>query len=594
MRRRRLAEQSVSEEETEGRERIPIGRLVSLARPELRWLALGTLCLLLAGGSMLVYPQAIRMIIDGAVEHGMDVVNRAALIMLGVFVVQGIAVAGRFYLFTTAGERIVARLREQLYRSIIGQEIAFFDSRRTGELISRLASDTTVIQNTASVNLSMGLRALVMALGGVALLLITSYRLTFVMLAIVPPIAIGSVILGRRISKLSRQAQDALATASEVAEETIAGVRTVQSFAREPAESERYSDAVWHSYRVARRRIVVMAGFVGSMVTIGYCAMGAVLWFGGRQVVIGGMSVGELTQFTIYTMIVAFSLSTLADLWSDFMRAGGASQRVFELIDRHPAIESEGGVRPDRVDGRIELRGVGFAYPSRPDVTVLDGVDIVLEPGTVTALVGPSGAGKTTISTLIPRLYDPVEGAVLIDGADIRTLDLEWLRTRIGVVAQEPLLFSTTIEANIRYGREDAAREEIEAAARAANAHDFIVDLPEGYETEVGERGIQLSGGQKQRVAIARALLKDPPILILDEATSALDAESEALVREALERLMRDRTSIVIAHRLSTVRNADRVIVVEGGRIIESGDHDQLMDTDGVYRRLVQHQLVEG
>jgi ATP-binding cassette subfamily B protein len=330
------------------------------------------------------------------------------------------------------------------------------------------------------------------------------------------------------------------------------------------------------------------------MVMIGYSAMGAVLWFGGRQVVAGGLTVGELTQFTIYTMIVAFSLSTLADLWSDFMRAGGASQRVFELIDRDPAIVGGDGTLPDQVEGRIELRGVTFAYPTRPDVTVLDNVNIVLEPGTVTALVGPSGAGKTTISTLIPRLYDPVEGAVMIDDSDVRSVDLAWLRSSIGVVAQEPLLFSTTIEANIRYGREDAGHDEIEAAARVANAHDFITDLPEGYETEVGERGVQLSGGQKQRVAIARALLKDPPILILDEATSALDAESEALVREALERLMKDRTSIVIAHRLSTVRNADRVVVVDGGMVIESGSHADLMESDGVYRRLVQHQLVEG
>jgi len=575
-------------------ERIPFRRLISLARAELRSLAVGTVCLFVAGTAMLIYPQAIRLIIDGAVEQGMAAVNRAALLMAGVFVIQGFAVAGRYYLFTTAGERIVARLREQLYRSIIGQEIAFFDRRRTGELISRLSSDTTVIQNTASVNLSMGLRAMVMAFGGLVLLAVTSFKLTVVMLIIVPPIAIGSVILGRRISKLSKQAQDALAVASEVAEETIAGVRTVQSFARETAESERYATAVWNSYTVARRRITVMAVFVGGMVMIGYCAIGAVLWFGGRQVVIGRMSIGELTQFTIYTMIVAFALSTLADLWSDFMRAGGASQRVFELIDREAAIAVGVGDRPDRVDGRVELRGVSFAYPSRPDVKVLDMVDLVLEPGTVTALVGPSGAGKTTISVLIPRLYDPVGGAVLIDGRDVRSLDLEWLRTKIGVVAQEPLLFSTSIESNIRYGREDASRQQIEAAARAANAHDFIAELPDGYDTQVGERGIQLSGGQKQRVAIARAVLKDPPILILDEATSALDAESEALVRDALERLMRDRTSVVIAHRLSTVRNADRVVVVDGGMIIETGDHARLMESDGVYRRLVQHQLVEG
>jgi ATP-binding cassette subfamily B protein len=427
----------------------------------------------------------------------------------------------------------------------------------------------------------------------VALLLVTSWRLTLVMLAIVPPIAIGSVILGRRISKLSRKAQDALARASEVAEETIAGVRTVQSFTREPAESARYTGAVWDAFALARRRVTVVAAFVGGMVLTGYGALACVLWFGGRLVVGGRMTVGELTAFTLYTVFVAFALSTLADLWSDLMRAGGASQRVFELLERTPELATGGDLRPDAIDGRVQLADVSFAYPARPEVVVLDGIDLGLEPGTVTALVGPSGAGKSTLSALIPRLYDPIAGEVRLDGLDVRDYDLEWLRQQIGIVAQEPMLFSTTIEDNIRYGRADASRDEIEAAARAAHAHDFVVSLPDGYGTQVGERGIQLSGGQKQRVAIARALLKDPPILILDEATSSLDAESEALVRDALELLMRDRTSLVIAHRLSTVRNADRVVVLDGGRVLEAGTHDRLMGTDGVYRRLVRHQLVE-
>jgi ATP-binding cassette subfamily B protein len=570
-----------------------MGRLLELASPELPSLVGGAACLLVAGGMTLLYPQAIRIIIDGAVDRGMDAVDRAALLMAVIFLIQAVAIAGRSYLFNVAGERIVARLRERLYRNLIVQEIAFFDQRRTGELISRLSSDTTVLQNTATVNLAIGLRAVVIAVGGMALLLVTSWRLTLVMLAIVPPIAIGSVVLGRRISKLSRRAQDALATASEVAEETLSGVRTVQSFTREPEESARYARAVWQAFGVARRRVQVMAGFIGGMALVGYGALACVLWFGGRLVVVGAMTVGELTAFTLYTMFVAFALSTLADLWSDLMRAGGASQRVFELIERSPELVTGGELRPEGAAGRIELRGVSFAYPARPDVTVLDSIDLVFEPGTVTALVGPSGAGKSTLSVLIPRLYDPTRGVIRLDGIDLRDYDLERLRSRIGIVAQEPLLFSTTIEDNIRYGREGADDREIEAAARAANAHQFVVELPDGYATQVGERGIQLSGGQKQRVAIARALLKDPPILILDEATSSLDAESEALVQEALQRLMKRRTSIVIAHRLSTVRDADRVVVLDGGRVIESGSHDQLMDSDGVYRRLVQHQLVE-
>lgn len=572
---------------------LSLRRVFALAIPQWRTLLAASVFLLIGSGMGLIWPQAVRLIVDATLTEGADprVLDWVAVAMLGVFVVQGVAIALRYHLFTVAGERIVADLRQALFDRLTGLDIAFFDQRRTGELLNRLSSDTAVLQNTVTVNVSMALRSAVSALGGVALLLWTSPVLTAWMMAVVPPVAIGAVVFGRRVRRLSRSVQDALADASNVAEETLGGIRTVRYFTAESAQGAAYGAAVERSFGLARRRAGVVALFSGGASTAGFAAVVLVLWRGGHLVLADGMSLGDLTSFVLYTLIVAFSLGTLAGLWADFMRATGAAERVFELLDEVGVIEDSGGAQPPLPRGEVRLEGVHFRYPSRPDTPVLTGVDMILQAGTRTALVGPSGAGKSTIAGLLTRLYDPEQGTIVLDGHDLRTLEPGWLRRHVGVVSQEPLLFSASIAENIRHGRPDAAETEIRAAADAANATGFITSFPEGFQTLVGERGVQLSGGQRQRIAIARALLRNPRLLILDEATSALDTESERLVQEALERLMEGRTTLIIAHRLSTVRHAHRIVVLDAGRVVEEGTHDALLAASGLYARLARTGL---
>jgi ATP-binding cassette subfamily B protein len=579
-------------------------RIGGLLREELPALGAGTVLLVMGAGLSLVYPQGIRIIVDGAIA-GRDAaaVQRAALLLGILAVLQGAAVAGRHLLFSLAGERGVRRVRDRLYRSLLAQEIAFFDGSRTGELVSRLGTDCASIQSLVSAHVSMAFRHVVTALGALALLFVTSARLTLVMLAVVPPVAIGAVAYGRKVRALARRYQDSLADASHVAEESLSAVRTVRAFNAEEAESARYERATGDAYDAARKRVYAGSTFMGASSAGGFLAMAVVLGYGGTLVARGDLSAGALTAFLVYTLFIAMSLGALAELWAEAMRGLGAADRVFALMDRVPEMPLSGGFVPEAgsstpvgggaCDGRIVFEGVRFTYPTRPDAEVLAGIDLEIAAGEVVALAGASGAGKSTVAALVGRLYDPSAGRILLDGVDLRDLDPAWLRAQVGVVPQEPVLFSASIEENVRYGRPGASPEDVVLACRAAHADGFVRAFPDGYATRVGERGQQLSGGQRQRIAVARAVLKDPRILLLDEATSALDAESEALVQDALEKLMRGRTTLVIAHRLSTVARADRVLVLEGGRVVESGPHAALMSAGGSYRRLVERQLLK-
>ncbi|KAL9980932.1 hypothetical protein ACROYT_G009574 [Oculina patagonica] len=577
-------------ESSKKKPKVNLGRLMTLAKPELFVLSVASLALMASSGAQIAAPYFFGKVISASMEKGMTHLNKTIVILSLVYLGGAVAALLRAWLFTLSGQRLVARIRKQLFNAIMRQEVAFFDNNRTGELINRLSSDTQVIQNALTVNVSMLLRYIFQIVGSLVFMFTLSPKLTAVLISVVPIVGIGAQQYGRFVQGLRKKFQDELAAASTTAEESIGNIRTVRSFSQERKAMDNYKLDIDKSYNVGAKLALASGLFQGVVGIIGQGAVVLVLWYGGSLVNHGELNVGILTAFMLYTLNVAMAFAFLSSLYGDFMQAVGASVRMFELMDRLPAINMEGGCTLPSVNQTIQFQDVCFAYPSRPDTDVLKGLTFELKPGETVALVGPSGGGKSTVISLLERFYDPKSGIISIGGTNLGELDLFWMRRKIALVSQEPVLFATTIAGNIAYGRE-ATQEEVEEVAKQANAHNFITTFEEGYQTQVGERGVKLSGGQKQRVAIARALLMNPDILLLDEATSALDAESEHYVKEAIDRAMINRTVLVIAHRLSTVRNADQVLVIDKGHIVERGTHKDLLANNGVYKKLVLRQL---
>ena len=569
-------------------------RLLRYVRPHLGRMLAAAFSLLVATLLSLIFPWIIRNLVDSVfVHHDANTLNLITIGLFGVFVAQAIFNFVQNYLIAWIGERIVVDLRRDLYRHLQTLPPDFYADRRTGELLSRITNDVNAVQNTVSNNLLNLMQEVVTLAGSLVIIFYLDWRLSLLMLVVAPLIALSAALFGRALNRTSRKVQEGLGDATAVLEETIANMRVVQAFTRERYELGRFGDLLEHVFALTLTRIRIRAAFVATITFLAFAAITSVLWFGGHEVLDGRLTPGGLISFLFYIFLIAGPLGSLTNIYGQAQEAMGAATRIYEVLDTQPTIVDAPDARTlPPLRERLRFEAVSFGY--LPDRPVLRDVSFEVAVGRMVALVGPSGAGKTTVASLIPRFYEVTSGAITVDGSDIRRANLASLREQIAVVPQEPVLFGISIRDNIAYGRLEASEAEIVAAAQAANAHGFINDLPDGYDTLVGERGVKLSGGQRQRIAIARAVLRDPRILILDEATSSLDTESERLVQDALERLMAGRTTLVIAHRLSTIRRADHILVLEAGQIVEEGTHQDLLAAEGLYHRLYTLAAREG
>ena len=554
------------------------------------WLA----SLALSSAATLALPVAVRQMIDrGFASHDAALINGTFVALFVLALILAISTAARYFCITLLGERAIAALRDLLYSRIIRLDVAFYERTRVGELVSRLGTDTEVVQTLIGSSISIALRSVVMVIGAAALMVWSSPRLAGLTALVIPVVIVPIALYGRRLTKLSRANQDRIADTSAIANETLNSVHAVKAYAREGIESARYADAVQRALRAAQKRITARAILTGGVIMLVFSAVTLVLWAGARGVLAGTINAGLVTQFALYAVMAAGSVGALGGVWGDVLRAAGSMGRISELLAERASIadpaQPESLPRPTQ--GALAFEHVEFHYPSRPDTPALHDFSLRIQPGETVALVGPSGAGKSTVFNLLLRFHDPQRGRITLDGVDLRALKLDELRGALALVPQETVIFGASAADNIRFGRADAGNEDVSNAARSAEAFDFLSDQPQGFDTQLGERGVRLSGGQRQRIAIARAILKDAPVLLLDEATSSLDAQSEAAIQAALERAGRGRTTLVIAHRLATVQRADRIVVIEQGRIVADGSHDALLREGGLYAELARLQF---